>query len=797
MAKNFFKTFFNSNKDKNLCLKNPKITPSYKLSEIVTNTKSSEDSKILTQQQQPLDSYNLLLDYYSKKDSQNNIINNFMEKISKLNKKFHASSEKFVMIKTSYDKLSDELFLNLFKQIDTYVEEIQRLNKKISLIDSKDNKLIIKNLTKELTESKEKIRNYEIKLREKTSKEEKLLKDIESYKRRIIFFKNKININLMVRNTSGGRSRFNQKNRNDNNIVKTGSIKMTHSNNYNTFSRGSISKCKDRKLRKYLSPPKMTTKDLLSQSCFNSKNIVRTFSQTSQGGLKDIAHPNASQNNTDNVSYNTLSNFKSINEINEEDSQKNQITVNNKFRGFFSDGEPDDNSTKQLIKIRKRSKKESIIVPFKKIKVNKNYNKDDDDNFELIFTENKNDNNNGNGNDNDNDNDDDINKNINIDENKNDKKAIAGNDLGKDLKSRSPKANERNNKLFENLIDEASYKTEKEDKKVQRVKYKSKTGKREENKILNYSSTLNINNNSNTNKVDKTNLDNSKTSNKKSKNLKISTLKKSTNTKKIFNYPSKKFFASPKNISLNNSQSQSSSTYNPQNTIETNYKNNTINQNKSNLLKVINTDNNNISNNNEKNTIEDTKYKTIENETHKIKDEANHPYQASKSKIVKFKPDDISEKDQKLQFTTSESENCEMSGKDLPKIKKKLYKSVCNSGNFSDNLSKGGANNDNLSLGDNSLFLKKDKKFENNKKKNVMSSKKLKDTNNKQNTNKKKPIIEKDFKLEQKNKQKEKELNKILKEMNEDYNNDIEMLKRQEEQIKLMLNLININEGEN
>ena len=78
MAKNFFKTFFNSNKDKNLCLKNPKITPSYKLSEIVTNTKSSEDSKILTQQQQPIDSYNLLLDYYSKKDSQNNIINNFM-----------------------------------------------------------------------------------------------------------------------------------------------------------------------------------------------------------------------------------------------------------------------------------------------------------------------------------------------------------------------------------------------------------------------------------------------------------------------------------------------------------------------------------------------------------------------------------------------------------------------------------------------------------------------------------------------------------------------------------------------
>ena len=30
----------------------------------------------------------------------------------------------------------------------------------------------------------------------------------------------------------------------------------------------------------------------------------------------------------------------------------------------------------------------------------------------------------------------------------------------------------------------------------------------------------------------------------------------------------------------------------------------------------------------------------------------------------------------------------------------------------------------------------------------------------------------------------------------EDYNNDIEMLKRQEEQIKLMLNLINLNDDE-
>ena len=78
-----------------------------------------------------------------------------------------------------------------------------------------------------------------------------------------------------------------------------------------------------------------------------------------------------------------------------------------------------------------------------------------------------------------------------------------------------------------------------------------------------------------------------------------------------------------------------------------------------------------------------------------------------------------------------------------------------------------------------------------------MSNKKYQNINNKQNTNKKKPIIEKDFKLEQKNKQNDKELGKILKEMNEDYNNDRDMMKRQEKQIKLMLSIINLNEGEN
>jgi hypothetical protein len=200
MAKNFFKTIFNANKDKNTLQKGTKINPTYKLSELVTNNKKNDDSKILQQQQQNVDSYNnILSNYYSQKDMKNSIISNFMEKIDKLNKKFYSSSERLMTSKTIVNKLNDELFLNLFSQIDCYIEEIQRLNKKITVIEDKDNKITIKKLTKELSENKEKIRNYEIKLREKTSNEEKLTKELDYYKKRVIFYTNKINININAR----------------------------------------------------------------------------------------------------------------------------------------------------------------------------------------------------------------------------------------------------------------------------------------------------------------------------------------------------------------------------------------------------------------------------------------------------------------------------------------------------------------------------------------------------------------------------------------------------------------------
>ena len=140
--------------------------------------------------------FNLLSTYYNKKSGGGN----FIEKISRLNKKFYNASDKYIKSKKVLEKLNDDLFLNLFQQIDCYVEEIERLNKKISTNNNQELKNKIDELNKDISEKKGKIRNYEVKLREKTTNEEKLMKEIESYKRRIIFYKDKIKIGLLASN---------------------------------------------------------------------------------------------------------------------------------------------------------------------------------------------------------------------------------------------------------------------------------------------------------------------------------------------------------------------------------------------------------------------------------------------------------------------------------------------------------------------------------------------------------------------------------------------------------------------
>ena len=155
---------------------------------------------------------NVLSEYYNKK--RGNV--DFMEKITKFNKKFYNCSENYNKTKKKLEKLNDDLYMNLFKQINCYVEEIERLNKKIASNNNQELKKTIDKLNKEITEKKEKIRNYEIKLKEKTENEEKLMKEIESYKRRIIFYKDKIKIGLLSRSREVGiKSKINVNKKNN------------------------------------------------------------------------------------------------------------------------------------------------------------------------------------------------------------------------------------------------------------------------------------------------------------------------------------------------------------------------------------------------------------------------------------------------------------------------------------------------------------------------------------------------------------------------------------------------------
>lgn len=724
MAKNFFKTIFNTNKDKNNIPKINKLTPNYNLSNLVTTTKKPDD--IFLQQQQNIESQNLFQNYYSQKDEADNIMNSFKEKINKLNKKFYTCSEKFILSKTNMDKFSDELFLNLFKQIDCYVEEIQRLNKKITSIDDKENKIKINKLTKELSENKEKIRNYEIKLKEKTAKEEKLLKELESYKRRVIFFKNKININLMARNA--GNRQAGQKNQHEtitntnNSILSKNSVKFYRGRRFTQVTK------KNNKIRNFFSPSPEKLRHNKDASFLSSKNPCNE--KVSPKKRKKITS-SINSNTINNIGYKTISNFnKKINNTEEDNSNKNLINVHIKdTRSIFSDGDT-DNSNRDLIKIQRKMKpKESIILP-----IDKNYNKDDD-------TE----------------------KNINIKENKEDIILTPKKALLETIKIYSPNLTKKNENIFEKLDVSKSLVLSDKEENDDKNKKNNKNDKIE--KSYQKKNSFNIKNKSIFDKGRK-NLNTTtskKNSNLKSKIFNTNTNKKMINSKKIFNIPPKKF-------------------------------------NKPNLKKSDNTkcntsaniNNKNIANNN---SLEDIKNNTIDN---------------FKQKSVKFKQDETFDNEIKLCYTSSGEENNDNSsinsfnnkekGKKNKDFKKANNKTKSNnsgsaSGNMSDTLSKGTNNNENLSSGNNSLILKKEKKLPS-KKKPIMTKKAFKVSTKKQALSKSTIKIKKDVKDEPKPKEKEKEFAKLLKEMNEDYNNDIEMLKTQEEQIQLMLSLIDLNDDD-
>ena len=137
---------------------------------------------------------NTLQDFYNKEDG-----NIFIKKLNKLNMKFSIMSEKYIKTKNDLDKINDILFMNLFKQINIYIEEIEKLNFKMKEKGniSKIDKSNLSELNKELLYNKQTIKFLQNKLNEKENNEIKLKREIESYKRQIIFYKDKLKIDLL------------------------------------------------------------------------------------------------------------------------------------------------------------------------------------------------------------------------------------------------------------------------------------------------------------------------------------------------------------------------------------------------------------------------------------------------------------------------------------------------------------------------------------------------------------------------------------------------------------------------
>ena len=167
-----------------------------------------------------------VLDIYYDKSS------DFKNKIDGLNLQFYLETEKYLNCNNKNDfirsqKLQANLFIILFKQINIFIEEIERLNKLI--LENKYKKETILERTNRLNEKKKNIiikdnyiqslkqtkTNIEKKLLESLLHEDKLMKDNErlrkeneTYKTLTIMFQNEINNN---KRNNGSFSPFHKK----------------------------------------------------------------------------------------------------------------------------------------------------------------------------------------------------------------------------------------------------------------------------------------------------------------------------------------------------------------------------------------------------------------------------------------------------------------------------------------------------------------------------------------------------------------------------------------------------------
>lgn len=136
----------------------------------------------------------------------NEIESLFKKRIDKLNMKFYLETEKYLNNTQDMGNCQDKLFLILFKQISLYMEEVNRLNLllrgKAELEKTTREKLDNKEkdkLIQTINDLKYKNKILEKKLQEKTLSEDRLRLENESSKRQIQFYKEKLQLDLIIK----------------------------------------------------------------------------------------------------------------------------------------------------------------------------------------------------------------------------------------------------------------------------------------------------------------------------------------------------------------------------------------------------------------------------------------------------------------------------------------------------------------------------------------------------------------------------------------------------------------------
>ena len=296
----------------------------------------------------------------------------FRKKIDKLNLKFYIETDKYLHSQgIDKPKCQDQLFIILFKQITLYNEEVERLNifireqqhkstlittvnsakQTVGINDEIKDVSSLENLIDTLRKSNHDLQNL---VNEKISENKHLKQEIETMKRQIKFFKEKLQIDLnasfgSVLNSSCKNSSaqnfkdFKSNNENGSFVsgISQGGQSQTGGNSNTTHTNvGSGGATTTAKHKKNISSDKFLlsvsqpqeTKDklpyrpTLSLTNFNKKpqktSLNLASSQASQGGGSGTGHSIA--NNILSSSYNNTGSFVQLNSSNSQSLHSSQ-----------------------------------------------------------------------------------------------------------------------------------------------------------------------------------------------------------------------------------------------------------------------------------------------------------------------------------------------------------------------------------------------------------------------------------------------------------------------------------------